>query len=83
MLARYIALGDGDETGEAGLGGKHIVIAGIEAPLRHTVSEREQMALRVIEKAEIHCMEKSVYLCCHVFKSPGKRPGLPPATPQR
>ena len=83
MLARYIALGDGDETGEAGFGGKHIVIAGVEAPFRHTVSEREQVALRIIEKAEIHCMKKSVYLYSHVFKSPGKRPGLLPATPQR
>ena len=72
MFARHIPLGNGDETGKPRLGGQHIVIARVEVALRHAVAEREQVAIRVIEKAKIHFTEQSVYLCSHVLKPSGE-----------
>jgi hypothetical protein len=51
---RDIALRDRDEARETGLRGEQVVPAGVEAPVRDTVPDREELPHRVEEEAEVH-----------------------------
>ena len=51
---RRVALGDRDEAGEAGFGGEQVVAARVERALADAEAEREQVALRIEEAAEVH-----------------------------
>ena len=57
VVRRHIALGDRDETGQAGLGGEQVVVARIQRAFQHAVPDREQLARRVEEEPEVHLVE--------------------------
>ena len=54
----HVALGDGDEAREAGFRGQEIVGAAVEAAVRDAVADREDLAGRVEEEAELHGLEE-------------------------
>ena len=53
-----IALGDRDKTREPGLRGEQIVVAGVQAAVRDTIADREELADRVKEEAKLHGPEQ-------------------------
>ena len=53
MAYRHIALGDGQQAGQARLGGQQVVKAGVQLLLRDPVAKVEQVALAVVQKAEL------------------------------
>jgi hypothetical protein len=53
VLLRQLALGDGDEAGEAGLGGEQVVVAGVDPVVAHAVADRQQAALAVVEELDV------------------------------
>ena len=53
VLEGELALGDGDEAGEAGLGGEQVVEALFAPVVIDPVAERKQPALAVVEEAEV------------------------------
>jgi len=72
VLAAYIALGDGDQAGESRLGGEQVVIALVEHSGGGLETNGEQMALVIVEEAEVHLFEQPL---CHPrdrFQAPGQ-----------
>src|SRR5207247_11480109 len=49
-----VALGDGHETRKARFRGEQVVAARVESALRDPITDREELAVRVEEKAELH-----------------------------
>ena len=58
MRDGHVALGDGDEAREARFGGQEVVGAAVEAAVRDAVADREELAGRVEEEAELHGLEE-------------------------
>ncbi len=56
MAAVDIPLGDGDQAGEPRLGGEQVVVAVVHQALGHSETEHEELALRVVQKAEVHLL---------------------------
>ena len=54
VARRDVALGDRDEAREPRLGGEKIVAARVERALGHPIADREQLAVAVEQKAELH-----------------------------
>src|SRR5205807_9027987 len=58
-----IALGDGDEAGQAGLGSQKVVVGRIETAGalggREAIAEGEDLALPVVEEGEAHAVDES------------------------
>ena len=54
MADRDVALGDREEARETRLGGEEIVAARIQRPFRRPIADREQLAVAVEQKAELH-----------------------------
>ena len=50
VLLRELALGDGDEAGQARLGGQQVVEAGVEPVVADVVADRQQVAVAVVEE---------------------------------
>ena len=53
VAGRNVVLGDRDEARQARLGGEQVVAVGVERPVRGT-SDRQQAALLIEQKAELH-----------------------------
>ena len=53
-MLRQLALGDGDEVGQAHLGGQQVVEAGVQAPFFDVVANRKQIAALVVQKGKVH-----------------------------
>ncbi|MNS90192.1 hypothetical protein D3C72_1242310 [compost metagenome] len=51
VLLRQLALGDGDEAGQAHFGSKQIVVAGVQAPFADVVADGQQFCRRVVQEA--------------------------------
>src|SRR5439155_415689 len=58
-----IALGDGDEAGQAGLGSQKVVVGRIETAgalgVREAIADGEDLALPVVEEGEAHAVDES------------------------
>src|SRR5436190_12819472 len=58
-----IALGDGDEAGQAGLGSQKVVVGRIETAgalgVREAIADGEDLALAVVEEGEAHAVDES------------------------
>jgi len=81
---RDVALGDGDEARQAGLGGEEIVVVRIEPALGNPVADGEELARRVVEEAETPWRKELGGALCEVPERPassadGIRPGVRPA----
>ena len=63
----HLAAGDGQEAGQARLGGQQVVVAPSSRPCGEVVADREQVPLRVVEEPEVHP------------RPPGPRPARPGA----
>ena len=72
VAGRNVALGDRHEAREPRLGGEEIVAARVERALGTEIADREQLAVVVEQKAEIHCRAPSP-----ARSPPGPR-GAPP-----
>ena len=55
---RHVALRDGDEAGQTRLGGQEVVTPRVERALADAVAEREQVALRIEEAAEVRLRDQ-------------------------
>src|SRR5438132_10429762 len=57
-----IALGDGDEAGQAGLGSQKVVVGRIETAgglgVREAIADGEDLALPVVEEVEPHAVDE-------------------------
>jgi len=49
-----IALGNGEQAGQSGFGGQQVVAAGVQAVVGQAVTDRQQLALGVEQKGEVH-----------------------------
>ncbi len=62
MRLGHVALRDGQEAGQAGLGGEQVVVRGIEASRAFGVGEaipdREDAALGIVEETEVHAVRQ-------------------------
>ena len=58
VAGRQIAFGDGDEARKTRLRREQIVIAGVEPAIGDPISDRQQLPLRVEQKAELHCIDQ-------------------------
>ncbi|MNJ00357.1 hypothetical protein D3C76_1369500 [compost metagenome] len=54
MAGDDIALGDGKQAGEPGLGGEQVVATGIEPVIGQGVTDGEQLALGIEQEREVH-----------------------------
>ena len=54
MPRRDVALGDRDKARETCFGGEQVVTARVELALRDEITNREELAIRIEEEAELH-----------------------------
>ena len=54
MAPRGVAPRDGQEAGQAGLGGQQVVAGAVEPALRQVAADREEVAVRLVEEPEVH-----------------------------
>ena len=54
LAGRNVALGDGEEAGQPGLGRQEVVAVGVQRTFIREEADGQQLALRVAEKAELH-----------------------------
>ncbi len=54
VLGGHIALGDGEEAREPRFRGQQIVVVGVALPVARQVSDRQELALGVVEEAVVH-----------------------------
>ena len=75
MLGADIALGDGEEAGQTGLGGQQVVAARVQGPVRDPISDRQELAGRVEEESEFHLPEELLGLNGDRPEASVERPG--------
>ncbi len=85
VLLRDVALGDGDEAGEAGLGRQQVVVRGIE-PARalgvgEPVADGEDLALPVVEEVEVHAVDEREGARARSSRRAANAPGCGAAAP--
>ena len=51
-LLRQLSASDGEERGDAGLGGQHVVAGLVDLARAHVVADGENLAARIDEEAE-------------------------------
>ncbi len=73
-----VALRDCHEAGEPRLGGEKIVAAGVERAVGHPVSDREQLAVLIEQKPEVHGKRHRAGLLLHGQQTLRKRCGCIP-----
>ena len=61
MLVGCIALGDGEEAGEASLGGKVVVVVGQQGVVGGVVANTEHVQFGVVEFGEIGLVNESLH----------------------
>ena len=62
VVGRDVALGDRKEAGQPGLGGEQVVVARIQRAVADPEPDREQLAGRVEQEAEVHLAEQLIGL---------------------
>ena len=62
VLVRSVALCDGEEAGQAGLGGEVVVMIGEEAVAAVVVADAEHIQVGVVELREIGLVNQSLHL---------------------
>ena len=58
----HLALGDGEEAGQASLGRQKVVAVGIEAPIPDSIADGEELARRYEEEEEVRLPEEPLRL---------------------
>ena len=78
MVGLDVALGDGDEAREPRLRGEQVVVARIERALPDAEADREQLADRVEQEAEVHRRDQPLGLVGERLQPPDeRRPSVP------
>ena len=73
--------GDRDEAGEPGLGGEQVVVARVQRALADAEPDREQLAGRVEQEAEVHLPEQAMRAVGDRLEAPGKQHRIPGSIP--
>ena len=82
VLGQHVVLGDRDEARQACLRRQQVVERRIEPPAVELVADREQLARRVVQEAEIHFGEERVRLARDTLQPLDQPRGVPLDTAQ-